>query len=885
MVQLKRLTQPFLIALFLFGTTLKAQEKYFLIEDFDTTVVDEADLLLLQEQLNIYHKTSDTLVKLESLAELLSRYWDERHWYPYNLFYLNLAQKSLKSNDQATAVGSMEYYADALNNHAYALSILGFPDSALSTYRKALIAYQKSGLPHSIPTAYNNIAFEHDRSGLHDSALIYYNLALQEYKKLKDTSGYANTLGNKAGLLNEVGQKLKALKLYDSAKVFQEILHEADPLSTTYSNLANLYADFGDSSREIQFLEKSKFIRDTLGDDLGLINSYFNLGSHFQHYGNLKQAKRFYQMASKLIFDIGALENAPALYTSLGQLYLDEKQIDSSILAANEAIKFAIELDQPNEEAEAYLLLAKAADLNNNLTKALEWGRKALTIGEEYEIKSAQEEAHQILAIQFEKRKDFKNSYYHQKRWLEFLKQDSLLASQRSLLSMDFQRQLQMQKLSDSLAQVVIQEKAENEIMSKDLELNQVRFQRFALVGGIGFTFLISLLLLRAYKRKQKANQLISEQKKQVQEQRDLAQQNFETAELAKAEVEMRNTEILDSIKYAKRLQEAVLPPQKLVKEWLTNSFILYKPKDIVSGDFYWMETAQYQVGEKKHSMVLFAAADCTGHGVPGAMVSVICAGALNRAVNEFKLNDVGEILDKVSELVVESFQKSGEHIQDGMDIALCGLDIGRKTLYASGANNPIWILSKNDSLDTLISYKSYHDKELSEFYLHEFKGMKKPVGLNEVEGCFKTNVIQLQPGDGIYVFSDGYADQFGGKNGKKFKYQNFRNLILENFHLDMMVQKQKMEDTFEEWKGELEQIDDICVIGVKINGKERQNFTKRELEVLEYLEEGLPSKLIADKMSISPHTVDTYRRRMLAKTNTYNTTELLNYCKQKEII
>lgn len=863
----------------------KAQNNYYLIAGFDSTLVEKSDLSLLKRKLKHFHKNEDTLIKLEALSELLSQYWDEKHWHPYNSFYLSFAQISLASKNQATAIGAMQYYADALNNHGYALSILGWPDSALATYKRALLAYQNSGLPYAIPTAYNNIAFEHDRAGRQDSALYFYNLALAEYKKLKDTSGYANSLSNKAGLLNELGQKLNALHLYDSAKVFQEKLGEADPLSTTYSNISNLYADFGDSAREIEFLNKSRFIRDTLGDELGLINSYFKLGNHFTRYNNLTLAEQFYKKASVLIFEIGAMENAAIFYNALGNLYYTKNKLDSAFLMVNEALAFAQDLTQPNEEAESYLMLAKISSNRQKTTSAIQWGLKALKLGKNHQINNVQKEAHLILAEQYEKIKDFKNGFYHQQNWLKLLKQDSLLSSQRSLLSMEFKRQFQMQKLSDSLAQMVIQEKAEKNILAKDMELNTARYQRYTLGGGFAFTSLLILLLYRSNKRKQVANQLIYEQKEQVQQQRDLAQANFETAEVAKAEVEARNIEILDSIKYAKRLQEAVLPPQKLVKEWLTNSFILYRPKDIVSGDFYWMETTQYKIEDKKHSIVLFAAADCTGHGVPGAMVSVICAGALNRAVNEFLLTDVGEILDKVSELVVESFQQSEEYIQDGMDIALCGLDISRKILYASGANNPIWIVSKRSKLDTLVSYRSFQEKDSPHLYLHECKGTKKPVGLNNIKDGFKTKVIQLQAGDGIYVFSDGYADQFGGTNGKKFKYQNFRKLILENFEHDMSVQKQKMEATFEKWKGDLEQIDDVCVIGVKINGKERKNFTKRELEVLEYLDEGLPSKLIADKMGISSHTVDTYRRRLLAKTNAYNTTELLNYCKQKEII
>ncbi len=297
------------------------------------------------------------------------------------------------------------------------------------------------------------------------------------------------------------------------------------------------------------------------------------------------------------------------------------------------------------------------------------------------------------------------------------------------------------------------------------------------------------------------------------------------------------------------------------------------------------METAQYKTEGKTRSLVLFAVADCTGHGVHGAMVSVVCAGALNRAINEFKLSDVGEILNKVTELVVEALNKNENDVQDGMDIALCGLDISQKVLYASGANNPIWIISQNEKLKTSVEYKSFKEETANGLFLHEFKSLKKHIGLSEQTTKFSSHEIQLNPGDTIYLFSDGYADQFGGQRGKKFKYSSFRKLLLENYHKAMESQKVIINDSFENWRGDEEQIDDVCVIGVKINGKEQNNFTKREIEVLEYLITGLTSKLIADKMNISTHTVDTYRRRLLAKTNTHNSTELINYAKEKEII
>ena len=336
----------------------------------------------------------------------------------------------------------------------------------------------------------------------------------------------------------------------------------------------------------------------------------------------------------------------------------------------------------------------------------------------------------------------------------------------------------------------------------------------------------------------------------------------------------------MDSITYAKRLQEAILPPPRLVKEWLTDSFLFYRPKDIVAGDFYWMETIDVEIDGRKKTLIFFASADCTGHGVPGAMVSVVCANSLNRAVKEFKLSDPGLVLDKVSELVVQSFENSEEDIKDGMDIALCAMDISSKKLYYSGANNPLYVVTKKQtkSVNKYINEADTHE-------LIEYKATKRPIGKYDKPGHFETLEVQLVPGDAIYVFSDGFPDQFGGERGKKYKYNKFKKFLLENCTVPMEEQKQRLDREFEDWKHSHEQLDDVCVIGVRINGKERNNFTERELEVLDFLKDGLTSAEIGEKLFIARNTVDTYRRRLLAKTGTSNTFDLLKYCEEKDIV
>jgi serine phosphatase RsbU (regulator of sigma subunit) len=254
-------------------------------------------------------------------------------------------------------------------------------------------------------------------------------------------------------------------------------------------------------------------------------------------------------------------------------------------------------------------------------------------------------------------------------------------------------------------------------------------------------------------------------------------------------EIAEKNKEILDSISYAKRLQQAILPSQEMVDTYLPHNFILYKPKDIVAGDFYWAE----HIEDKFY----IAAADSTGHGVPGALVSVVCSNALNRAVKEFHETIPGKILDKARELVIETFEKSNSDVKDGMDISLLCIDKENERAYWTGANNPLWYFQNN----TLI----------------EITADKQPIGKTENPQAFTTHAIDIKDETIFYLFTDGLADQFGGPKGKKFKYKQFSE-ILQGLHTSKLQEQESViEKAFEEWKGELEQVDDVCVIGIKI--------------------------------------------------------------------
>jgi serine phosphatase RsbU (regulator of sigma subunit) len=270
---------------------------------------------------------------------------------------------------------------------------------------------------------------------------------------------------------------------------------------------------------------------------------------------------------------------------------------------------------------------------------------------------------------------------------------------------------------------------------------------------------------------------------------------NERTAEVVKQKeiIEEKNKHITDSIIYAKRIQEAILPAEEVFSSYLQNSFVLYKPKDIVSGDFYWIE--------RKKNKILFAVVDCTGHGVPGAFMSIIGFNGLNQIVNEYNISQPAEILNHLNKIITNTLRqrKDETKIRDGMDMSICCIDLENNKLEFAGANNPIFIVRNNEVLEVMAD--------------------KHPIGnyIGEDEFRFTNHNIELQSNDRIYLASDGYADQFGGPRGKKLKYNQFREILLKNKHLPMKDQKEMLNTMFEEWRGDLEQIDDVCVIGISI--------------------------------------------------------------------
>lgn len=265
---------------------------------------------------------------------------------------------------------------------------------------------------------------------------------------------------------------------------------------------------------------------------------------------------------------------------------------------------------------------------------------------------------------------------------------------------------------------------------------------------------------------------------------------------------EKKNKEVMDSINYAKRIQDALIPPIDVFKKILPNSFVLFKPKDIVSGDFYWISelSTTKDDSDENEKLVVFSVADCTGHGVPGAFMSLIGLKIFNQSIKQPTVNSPAQALDYLNNEVNKTINQHSDTdniIRDGMDVALVSINFKTLMLYFSGAKNPVYIIRNKE--------------------LHEIKGNKQPIGFSENHAPFVDHQYQLEKDDMVYVFSDGYADQFGGPKGKKLKYRPFKNKLIECSEKSIEEQEKALNQLFYDWKGDLEQLDDVCVIGVRI--------------------------------------------------------------------
>lgn len=404
---------------------------------------------------------------------------------------------------------------------------------------------------------------------------------------------------------------------------------------------------------------------------------------------------------------------------------------------------------------------------------------------------------------------------------------DSIALQESTLKTQKQQFLLQKEQLSKQLETI---HKQETEIKEKGIilanSLQAIEKQKiiiwFFVISSVMFIVML-FYILRNYKIKKQANKAlqaknneilaqnveINQQKEEIIAQRDEIEGQKENAEYQRDRIEKQKAEITASIVYASRIQTAVLPSDEEINQILNNFFLLYKPRDIVSGDFYWVS----HIGNK----TIISVADCTGHGVPGAFMSMLGIQFFNEIVDKAQISSPKLILNELRKSVINALDQKGVmgETKDGMDIAVCTYDNKTNKLEYAGANNPMYLIRKNFDGDTTLFPENTTYKKHDAYTLIEIKADKMPIAIHDRMDSFTCKAIQLKPNDKLYLFSDGYADQFGGAKGKKFKYHRLKQLLLENASVDFDLQKQQLETVLHEWQGSEEQVDDIIIMGV----------------------------------------------------------------------
>lgn len=624
-----------------------------------------------------------------------------------------------------------------------------------------------------------------------DSALYFSSVQFEFAEKAELKYFMAGALNIEGQVYRLRGDFAKAVNAFDRCLKISEERNDSGAVAVYLSNIAMLQAQQGNLVEAIDYFENALKIARNIGHDRTIGGILINLGICYMQTGNEEKALQMFNENLMLARKTNNQDQIARTYNNFASFYKNKEESDSAIYYYQKSLEIKEKLKELDGVALVLNRIAIEYGNRNNLAKAVEYSVRSLNVAQDIGSLENIKSAAQSLKDFYIKTNKYDKALEMYELYIESRDSLNSEANQKQLIRQQYKYQYEKQAAADSIksaeeAKVKDAQIAKQEALAEkqDAELENKRNQQYALFGGLALVLVFALFIFNRFRITRKQRDIIEVQKNEVEVQKNAAEHQKEL-------VEEKNKEIMDSINYAKRLQEAILPPSRLVKEWLPQSFILYKPKDIVAGDFYWMESVE--------GWIYFAAADCTGHGVPGAMVSVVCSNALSKALIEEKKTTPAEILDRTRELVIDRFGRSEEEIKDGMDVALCALNWQTGELQYAGANNPLWIIRKGAE------------------EVEETKADKQPIGKYGEEKPFTNHSIKLEKGDSLYIFSDGYPDQFGGEKGKKYKSGKLKRFLLSIQDKDMRTQRQLMTEEFENWRGEIEQIDDVCVIGVKV--------------------------------------------------------------------
>ncbi len=678
-------------------------------------------------------------------------------------------QHAIKNTGYDTArVNTMLQFASAFRNSK--------PKSAMLYTRDALKLANSLKEKKIISKCLNFMGLLYDDAGDFEKALEYYQKSLEIRKEIDNKKGIASCYTNLGVLyLHNSGDVKTALDYYFKAMTIYEELNYDKGLSKSLNNIGVLYKAKGDYEKALEYYLKAQKILVRLHDEKEIARGLSNIGNIYYAEEFFDKALESYNKSLKIRKPLNDLSGIANCYNNIAAIYYHRGSLSQALDYSFKALDIYKELGNPSDIVRALNNIGSLYEKQGNYEKAEDYCLRSLEMAKEYKNREGVKDVYEALTNIYEAQGEFQKAIEIYKKYSEVKDSIAVETNKANIAEMAAEHEAEKQQKEIEILQ---KEKA-----IQEMKLNRNKLLIYAISAGFALLLILALVVLRGYRQKKAANQKLEYQNEEIGKQ--------------KAVIEEKNNNITDSIEYAKRIQYAVLPPVESIKRFLRDYFVIFIPRDIVSGDFYWIE--------RNKDKIFIAAVDCTGHGVPGAFMSFLGYNHLNQAVREERLTKPSEILNSLNEAVRDSLHQRNidNDVNDGMDIALCSIDTERRILGFSGANNPLYYFTGPE--------------EKKELFV--IKGDSKAIGGAQSEGqtSFHNHEIGLLQGDSFYIFSDGLTDQFGGPFGKKFKSRQLRDILVKIQQEPMAVQKDILMKSFMDWKGDLEQVDDICLIGVRV--------------------------------------------------------------------
>lgn len=657
---------------------------------------------------------------------------------------------------------------DSYNQLGFFHYLESLPDSAIKYYRKASMEYLKADFEKGRAQIHNRIGQAYMVLSEYDSSVYHFKIAAEYYKSKNDLLGLNVSLVSMGNSYYMKSDYRLALDYYLQAVTVNEKLKNKKYTAAILGNIGLVYLDLTDYREAIIYQKKSLAIEREMKNRLGEASTLSNLAMAYEHLEEYDTALNYLNLSKVIYRELDDRFSIAQANLSHGNILIHMQKYDEALEYTLMALPSFEEIGSKHFLAITNCNLAEIYMEQNKLPLAEKHAISGLKLAEEAELADTKRDVLEILSQCYYRSGNSKKAFEIQQEYIEM--KDSLNNTQvqneitRKDIAYGYDKKAVEEKLRN-------EEKVREEKLKHEIEISNQKMYTYGGIAGFILMLLVSVISIRAYRQKRKSESAITHQKKIVEE---------------------KQKEILDSISYAKRIQDALLPTEKDLKTIFPESFVLFNPRDIVSGDFYWLHQTD--------DAFILAVGDCTGHGVPGGFMSMLGNSFLNEIVIEKKVEEPADILNQLREKIIRALKQHGRDAEskDGMDIVLCKFENKNTSLKYAAANNNFHLVRENE----LITLHADH----------------MPIGYQSDDRIpFTGNSIPLMKGDAIFIHTDGYADQFGGPKGKKYLTRRMENLFSEIASSDCAMQKHKLLQEFNGWKGELEQVDDVCIIGIKL--------------------------------------------------------------------